>query len=145
SGLPCLSLYRFGPGPHRRSPPFVRVGHHHYAGVVETMPDDLQPNWQTALVVARAYRGCRLLGHIEGRGEYDVIERAGRLAARCRFVDSVSSDGRGRADEEIISLNRCHCLLAHQHDLSKGTQRFDRTPALCPPAPLEYERQNLAL
>ncbi len=78
SSASAPSLYRIGPRPHRKPQPLVRVRQHHHPCVVKTVPDDLQPNRQPAVVVTRTYGSCRLLRHIERRGEYDVIERVGR-------------------------------------------------------------------
>src|SRR5262245_31904660 len=109
------------------------------------MTHDLQSNRQALLIIARTYRRCRLLRHIKGRGEHDVIEWTCRITTRGWLVGSIRGDGRGRADQKIIALGGCNAFVAHQHDFGERANRVNRAAALRATEPLEDERQHLSL
>jgi hypothetical protein len=68
----------------------VGVRHAQHADIVETMPDDLQPDRQAVGVVAGADRAGRLLRHVERRregaacGEVASKQQVARMSMRGR-------------------------------------------------------------
>ena len=79
------------------------------AGGVETMPDDLQSDRQAIVVIAGTYEAAGCSDMFKGAREREC-STDGPGTARCRLVDRVRCDGRGRADQEVISLDGCQAF-----------------------------------
>src|SRR5215467_10581450 len=133
------------PRPLRRPHRLIGARHAQHAGIVEAVADDLQSDRHSIRIVTGANRGRRLLGHVERCREADVLERMRRVVAGRRLLGSIGGDRRGRRDEEIIRLGRCHGFLAHQHHQRQVARRIGRAQLFRPTAPGSDERQHLLL
>ena len=69
-----------------------------------------------AELLVRNTRALKASDMLNGTVKGDVLERPHRIVAGRRLLGRIGGDRRGRADQEIIGLGRCHRLLAHLHD-----------------------------
>src|SRR5215813_14854886 len=70
-----LLLRRRGPRLLRAAQAFKRLGHGEHADVVEAAADDLHADREAVIVVSAIDRHGRVLRHVPGHGEADMLER----------------------------------------------------------------------
>ncbi len=106
-------------------------------------PGDLQPDRQAAARVAAVDARRRLLAHVEGQREADVLERPRRVVGGAGEFGGVGGDRRGRRDHHVEGRASGHRGVAHRAHLAVAAEHLFAAEAGTAARPLDDEGQHL--